>query len=154
MKRGRLTEREASLIVRDIANGLNFMHSKGMSHRFVDAKRKFFLLKIHFGFCFSRDLKPENILVERADSLVSIKLCDFDLGSAIRLNSNKTTPITTPELSTPVNLFNIFIFIQNSFCCLRLVQLNLWHQKLLMHGEVLKVHHKYMINVVIYGPLE
>jgi serine/threonine protein kinase len=43
MKRGRLTEREASLIVRDIANGLNFMHSKGMSHRFVDAKRKFFI---------------------------------------------------------------------------------------------------------------
>jgi MAP kinase interacting serine/threonine kinase len=81
MKRGRLTEREASLIVRDIANGLNFLHSKGMSHR---------------------DLKPENILVERADSLVPIKLCDFDLGSAIRLNSNKTTPITTPELSTPV----------------------------------------------------
>jgi MAP kinase interacting serine/threonine kinase len=81
MKRGRLTEREASLIVRDIANGLNFLHSKGMSHR---------------------DLKPENILVERADSLIPIKLCDFDLGSAIRLNSNKTTPISTPELSTPV----------------------------------------------------
>ena len=54
----------------------------------------------------SRDLKPENILVERADSLVSIKLCDFDLGSAIRLNSNKTTPITTPELSTPVRISN------------------------------------------------
>jgi MAP kinase interacting serine/threonine kinase len=51
---------------------------------------------------FYRDLKPENILVERADSLISIKLCDFDLGSAIRLNSNKTTPISTPELSTPV----------------------------------------------------
>ena len=34
MKRGRLTERETSLIVRDIANGLNFLHSKGMSHRF------------------------------------------------------------------------------------------------------------------------
>ncbi|CAF1676499.1 unnamed protein product, partial [Adineta ricciae] len=81
MKRGRLNEREASLIVRDIATGLDFLHSKGMSHR---------------------DLKPENILVERADSLVPIKLCDFDLGSAIRLNSNKTTPITTPELSTPV----------------------------------------------------
>jgi len=42
MKRGRLTEREASLIVRDIANGLNFLHSKGMSHRFVDIERKFF----------------------------------------------------------------------------------------------------------------
>jgi len=36
MKRGRLTERETSLIVRAIANGLNFLHSKGMSHRFVD----------------------------------------------------------------------------------------------------------------------
>ena len=36
MKRGRLTEREASFIVRDIANGLNFLHSKGMSHRFVE----------------------------------------------------------------------------------------------------------------------
>ena len=35
MKRGRLTERDASLIVRDIANGLNFLHSKGMSHRYV-----------------------------------------------------------------------------------------------------------------------
>ena len=35
MKRGRLTEREASLIVRNIANGLHFLHSKGMSHRFV-----------------------------------------------------------------------------------------------------------------------
>jgi MAP kinase interacting serine/threonine kinase len=39
MKRGRLTEREASLIVRDIANGLNFLHSKGMSHRFEDINR-------------------------------------------------------------------------------------------------------------------
>ena len=40
MKRGRLTEREASLIVRDIANGLNFLHSKGMSHRFVFENQK------------------------------------------------------------------------------------------------------------------
>lgn len=59
-----------------------------------------FVMYNHFIY---RDLKPENILVERADSLVPIKLCDFDLGSAIRLNSNKTTPISTPELSTPVS---------------------------------------------------
>ena len=38
MKRGRLTEREASLVVRDIANGLNFLHSKGMSHRYERKK--------------------------------------------------------------------------------------------------------------------
>ncbi|CAF0859393.1 unnamed protein product [Didymodactylos carnosus] len=81
MNRGSLTEREASLIVHDIANALNFIHAKGMSHR---------------------DLKPENILVERTDSVVPVKLCDFDLGSSIKLNSSKTTPITTPELSTPV----------------------------------------------------
>jgi serine/threonine protein kinase len=37
MKRGRLTEREACLIVSDIANGLNFLHSKGMSHRYVES---------------------------------------------------------------------------------------------------------------------
>ena len=43
MKRGRLTEREASLIVRDIANGLNFMHSKGMSHRYVEIEREVFI---------------------------------------------------------------------------------------------------------------
>ena len=72
----------------------------------------FSLRRIDLRFCFSssRDLKPENILVERADSLVSIKLCDFDLGSAIRLNSNKTTPITTPELSTPVRIRKSFFF--------------------------------------------
>jgi MAP kinase interacting serine/threonine kinase len=46
MKRGRLTEREASLIVRDIANGLNFLHSKGMSHRFVNVLYKTTLSKI------------------------------------------------------------------------------------------------------------
>jgi serine/threonine protein kinase len=40
MKRGRLTEREASLIVRDIANGLNFLHSKGMSHRYIRKRKK------------------------------------------------------------------------------------------------------------------
>ena len=103
MKRGRLTERETSLIVRDIANGLNFLHSKGMSHRSVKHERRMKGFS-NRSLCLSRDLKPENILVERADSLIPIKLCDFDLGSAIRLNSNKTTPISTPELSTPVSL--------------------------------------------------
>jgi serine/threonine protein kinase len=43
MKRGRLTERETSLVVRDIANGLNFLHSKGMSHRFGRKKTMIFL---------------------------------------------------------------------------------------------------------------
>jgi hypothetical protein len=30
-----------------------------------------------------------------------VKICDFDLGSGVKLN-NSCTPITTPELTTPV----------------------------------------------------
>lgn len=49
-----------------------------------------------------RDLKPENILCESVDKLVPVRICDFDLGSAIVLQQEKSTPITTPELMTPV----------------------------------------------------
>ncbi|XP_064624538.1 MAP kinase-interacting serine/threonine-protein kinase 1-like isoform X2 [Lineus longissimus] len=79
--RGALTEQEASMVVKGLATALNFLHEKGMAHR---------------------DLKPENILCERRDSLIPIKICDFDLGSGIRLGSTTATPITTPELDTPV----------------------------------------------------
>uniref|UniRef100_A0A7N8YIA9 MAPK interacting serine/threonine kinase 2b n=1 Tax=Mastacembelus armatus TaxID=205130 RepID=A0A7N8YIA9_9TELE len=47
-----------------------------------------------------RDLKPENILCESADKISPIKICDFDLGSGIKLNSD-SSPISTPELLTP-----------------------------------------------------
>jgi MAP kinase interacting serine/threonine kinase len=80
-RRGHLTEREASVIVRDIANALNFLHSKGMAHR---------------------DLKPENILCQYTDSIIPVKICDFDLGSSIKINSRSATPVTTPVLCTPV----------------------------------------------------
>ena len=80
-KRGHLTEKEASLIVKDIATALNFLHSKGMAHR---------------------DLKPENILCQFSNSIIPVKICDFDLGSSIKINSRSATPVTTPELCTPV----------------------------------------------------
>ncbi|CAG0884025.1 unnamed protein product [Cyprideis torosa] len=82
-KRVAFTEHEASLIIRDLASALAFLHSKGIAHR---------------------DLKPENILCCAKDgpSLCPVKLCDFDLGSAIRCNSNGTSLISTPELLTPV----------------------------------------------------
>lgn len=80
-KRGYLTEREASLIVKDIATALNFLHSKGMAHR---------------------DLKPENILCQYSDSVIPVKICDFDLGSSIKINSQSATPVTTPVLCSPV----------------------------------------------------
>ncbi|XP_006634840.2 MAP kinase-interacting serine/threonine-protein kinase 1 [Lepisosteus oculatus] len=72
-------EREASRVVRDIATALDFLHTKGIAHR---------------------DLKPENILCEFTDQVSPVKICDFDLGSGVKLSS-ACTPITTPELTTP-----------------------------------------------------
>merc|ERR1712071_455944 len=54
------TEREAAMIVRDVASALQFLHAKGIAHR---------------------DLKPENVLCVYPDSITPVKLCDFDLGS-------------------------------------------------------------------------
>ena len=34
--------------------------------------------------------------------LVPVKICDFDLGSGITMNSRCASPVTTPELLTPV----------------------------------------------------
>uniref|UniRef100_A0A673AKY2 non-specific serine/threonine protein kinase n=1 Tax=Sphaeramia orbicularis TaxID=375764 RepID=A0A673AKY2_9TELE len=78
-KRLHFSEQEASVVVQDIASALDFLHNKGMAHR---------------------DLKPENILCESADKISPVKICDFDLGSGIKLNSD-SSPISTPELLTP-----------------------------------------------------
>ncbi|XP_056893448.1 MAP kinase-interacting serine/threonine-protein kinase 1 isoform X3 [Takifugu flavidus] len=72
-------ELEASRVVRDIAQALHFLHTKGIAHR---------------------DLKLENILCENTDQVSPVKICDFDLGSGVKLSS-ACTPITTPELTTP-----------------------------------------------------
>ncbi|KAE8631961.1 hypothetical protein XENTR_v10001375 [Xenopus tropicalis] len=78
-RRRHFNEREASFVVRDIAEALNYLHNKGIAHR---------------------DLKPENILCESPHQVSPVKICDFDLGSGIKLNSD-CSPISTPELLTP-----------------------------------------------------
>ncbi|ELK06120.1 MAP kinase-interacting serine/threonine-protein kinase 1 [Pteropus alecto] len=78
-KQKHFNEREASRVVRDVAFALDFLHTKGIAHR---------------------DLKPENILCESPEKVSPVKICDFDLGSGVKLN-NSCTPITTPELTTP-----------------------------------------------------
>ena len=50
-----------------------------------------------------RDLKPENVLCVYEDQLCPVKLCDFDLGSGIKFNSQLNSPISTPALLTPVS---------------------------------------------------
>uniref|UniRef100_A0A8C8DC47 non-specific serine/threonine protein kinase n=1 Tax=Oryzias sinensis TaxID=183150 RepID=A0A8C8DC47_9TELE len=77
--RKHFNELEASRVVRDIAQALDFLHTKGIAHR---------------------DLKLENILCEFTDRVSPVKICDFDLGSGVKLSS-ACTPITTPELTTP-----------------------------------------------------
>jgi len=79
--RVKFTEKEASLVIKDLASALQFLHKKGIAHR---------------------DLKPENVLCVYPDQLVPVKLCDFDLGSGIKFNSTMTSPISTPALLTPV----------------------------------------------------
>jgi len=74
------TEQEAAYIIRDVANALEFLHSKGIAHR---------------------DLKPENVLCVYKDRLTPVKLCDFDLGSGIKFHSGGGSD-TTPLLLTPV----------------------------------------------------
>uniref|UniRef100_A0A8V1ADT9 non-specific serine/threonine protein kinase n=1 Tax=Gallus gallus TaxID=9031 RepID=A0A8V1ADT9_CHICK len=78
-RRRHFNELEASVVVRDIARALHFLHNKGIAHR---------------------DLKPENILCESPDQVSPVKICDFDLGSGIKLNGD-CSPISTPELLTP-----------------------------------------------------
>ncbi|KAF7489832.1 hypothetical protein SSS_05340 [Sarcoptes scabiei] len=78
-KRIVFTEHEASQIVRDIANALKFLHSRGIAHR---------------------DLKPENILCYSESQVCPVKICDFDLGSGII--PSDSSPVSTPELLTPV----------------------------------------------------
>jgi len=79
-KRKYFTEREAALIIRDVASALQFLHSKGIAHR---------------------DLKPENVLCTYKDTITPVKLCDFDLGSGIKFHSGGGSD-TTPMLLTPV----------------------------------------------------
>ncbi|XP_010225751.1 PREDICTED: MAP kinase-interacting serine/threonine-protein kinase 2-like [Tinamus guttatus] len=81
-RRRHFNELEASVVVQDIASALNFLHNKGIAHR---------------------DLKPENILCESPDQVSPVKICDFDLGSGIKLNGD-CSPISTPELLTPMGV--------------------------------------------------
>merc|ERR1712076_96607 len=77
----KFTEKEASYVIKDLASALQFLHKKGIAHR---------------------DLKPENVLCVFEDQLCPVKLCDFDLGSGIKFNSQLGSPISTPALRTPV----------------------------------------------------
>jgi len=82
--RGHLSEQEASLVVKDIAQALDFLHGKGIAHR---------------------DLKPENVLCVNPGQMTPVKIGDFDLASGIKAQDSSGSDddmIYTPELLTPV----------------------------------------------------
>ncbi|XP_044920400.1 MAP kinase-interacting serine/threonine-protein kinase 1 isoform X2 [Mustela putorius furo] len=119
-KQKHFNEREASRVVRDVAAALDFLHTKGEPSLCLgdwvgtaslgtdgegQARQRsrpgagVLGSPTHEGIAH-RDLKPENILCESPEKVSPVKICDFDLGSGVKLN-NSCTPITTPELTTP-----------------------------------------------------
>lgn len=72
------TETKAKEVVKDLSNGLSFLHQHGVAHR---------------------DLKPDNILCDNNETITPVKICDFDLASGI---GSLTKPVSTPVLQTPV----------------------------------------------------
>lgn len=74
-----LSEHEASAIVRNLAEAVRFLHSRGIAHR---------------------DIKPDNVLCISTDQTEEVKLCDFDLCSDPAYSH--VNSLTTPSLSTPV----------------------------------------------------
>ena len=55
-----------------------------------------------------RDLKPENILCVYRNQLSPVKICDFDLASAIQFNSGHNGPMSTPQLLSPVSIIDYY----------------------------------------------
>lgn len=72
------TESEARDVVKDLTAALNFLHEHGVAHR---------------------DLKPDNVLCDNDETIVPVKICDFDLASGI---GTWAKPVSTPVLQTPV----------------------------------------------------
>ncbi|XP_036090071.1 MAP kinase-interacting serine/threonine-protein kinase 2 isoform X2 [Rousettus aegyptiacus] len=117
-KRRHFNELEASVVVQDVASALDFLHNKGGWRAAALGAAPLLpacpeplargapslaphppALVLPAGIAH-RDLKPENILCEHPNQVSPVKICDFDLGSGIKLNGD-CSPISTPELLTP-----------------------------------------------------
>jgi len=79
VERGSYSEKDASSIVRQIVNGVKYLHSLGIAHR---------------------DLKPENLLCSGEDNMV-IKIADFGLSKIFAGGQQLVTSCGTPDYAAP-----------------------------------------------------
>ena len=78
IKKGSLTEREASAVMRQVVEALSFCHRRSIAHR---------------------DLKPENLLYASEDEGALLKLSDFGFAKVDR--GDLTTAVYTPYYVAP-----------------------------------------------------
>ncbi|KHJ48508.1 kinase domain protein [Trichuris suis] len=83
------TEWEASLVIRDVASALSFLHNLGIAHR---------------------DVKPENILCTHPENVTPVKLCDLDLASTSHAASKQSPEATINDMQSPASFFFSTIF--------------------------------------------
>jgi MAP kinase interacting serine/threonine kinase len=97
------TEQEASLVTRDIANALKFLHDRGIAHRDVKPGTTFSPI---FNKSNSKYFAhAENILCTEMDKISPVKLCDLDLASKpfVNENGNRMRSVhSEPDLASPV----------------------------------------------------
>ncbi|KAF1791843.1 Calcium/calmodulin-dependent/calcium-dependent protein kinase [Phytophthora cactorum] len=80
VEKEKYSEKEASCVVKKLADALLYCHQKGIVHR---------------------DLKPENLLYQSTDDNAEIKIADFGLAKLIRGDSLMQTACGTPGYVAP-----------------------------------------------------
>ncbi|CAD7685859.1 unnamed protein product [Nyctereutes procyonoides] len=108
-KRRHFNELEASVVVQDVASALDFLHNKG-GWRAWPQRCPALRWPPAQGAPPPRapadcpplptQASPTGTSSQKTSSVSPVKICDFDLGSGIKLNGD-CSPISTPELLTP-----------------------------------------------------
>ena len=97
VNRGKLEEKEAALLMKQILMSVNYMHENNVIHR---------------------DLKPENILLEGNKDFAQIKIIDF--GTAIKVQSKDeelSDKIGTPYYIAPEILTQKYTYKCDIWSC-------------------------------------
>jgi len=80
VERGSYSEKDASALVRQILEGVKYLHDLGICHR---------------------DLKPENLLVATQNDVETIKIADFGLSKVFAGGQQLETSCGTPDYAAP-----------------------------------------------------